>query len=117
MKYQDGNVYHIYDRGANKSDLFWCAKYYEFCIGLMKKNAEKLGVSLLAFCLMPNHYHLLMRQEKGTSFSKFLKDTFIAYTLFVNTRKVIVVRYFKIERNRDMSIPLIMRLLLFNIFI
>jgi Transposase and inactivated derivatives len=36
---------------------------------------------------MPNHYHLLMRQEQKTSLSKFLQATFIAYTQFVNTRE------------------------------
>jgi putative transposase len=87
MKYLDGNIYHIYNRGANKAKLFWCKRHFEFCRDLLTKNAEKHGVSLLAFCLMPNHYHLLMRQEHETSLSDFLKATFIAYTLFVNARE------------------------------
>ncbi len=87
MKYEDGNLYHIYNRGAHKAELFWCKRHYEYCIDLLIRNTEKYNASLLAYCLMPNHYHLLMRQEKGASLSKFLKDTFIAYTLFVNTRE------------------------------
>jgi len=87
MKYADENLYHIYNRGAHKAKLFWCKRHFEFCRDLLIRNAEKHGVSLFAYCLMPNHYHLLMRQEHGTSLSGFLKATFIVYTQFVNTRE------------------------------
>jgi putative transposase len=87
MKYIDENLYHIYNRGAHKAELFWCKRHFEFCRNLLIKNAEKHGMSLLAYCLMPNHYHLLMRQEQNTSLSDFLKATFVSYTQFVNTRE------------------------------
>ena len=87
MKYENEYLYHIYNRGAHKAKLFWCKRHFEFCRDLLIKNAEKHRVSLLAYCLMPNHYHLLMRQEQETSISKFLQATFIAYTQFVNTRE------------------------------
>jgi putative transposase len=50
----------------------------------MKHYAEKYLVFIAAYCLMPNHYHLLVRQEPGGSISRCIQTTFNAYSQTIN---------------------------------
>ena len=50
----------------------------------MKLYYQKYGVSVVAYCLMPNHYHFLLRQETDEPLSKFMQVLFNAYAQAVN---------------------------------
>ena len=70
----EGEFYHIYNRGNNKQQIFFNDDNYLF---FLRKIREQLSsrVDILAYCLMPNHFHLLIRaNEKSiterTSFGK-----------------------------------------------
>ena len=43
-----------------------------------------MSVTIVAYCLMPNHYHLLLRQDGEISLSKFINVVFNAYVQAVN---------------------------------
>lgn len=49
------------------------------------RQEEKL-VDILSFCLMPNHFHLLLRQKKDGGVSKFMSDFQNSYTRFFNIK-------------------------------
>lgn len=52
-----------------------------------KKQAPRiLLVELLAFCLMPNHYHLLVRQKKDDGIVKFMQKIGTGYTMYFNQK-------------------------------
>jgi putative transposase len=58
MNFEAGKYYHIYNRSFEKTPIFLNQKNYNFFI-------KKLGslnscCSILAYCLMPNHFHLLI---------------------------------------------------------
>ncbi|MEX0602027.1 MAG: transposase, partial [Bacteroidota bacterium] len=53
-------------------------------VRLLEKYVARYRVTMLAYCLMPNHYHLVVRQEEGGSVSRFLRTTFNAFTQTVN---------------------------------
>ncbi|MCF7792680.1 MAG: transposase [Candidatus Cloacimonetes bacterium] len=82
--YQDGNFYHVYNRGCNRNDIFFHQRNYKYLINLFLNNSKKHKIDLTAFCLMPNHYHLLLKQDLNGSISNFLKSTFTSYTLAIN---------------------------------
>ncbi len=84
MKYEDDKYYHVYNRGANKQDIFRERGEYELCLGLFGKYRSQYRVSIMAYCLMPNHYHLLLRQNEGGSISRFIQTVFNAYTQAIN---------------------------------
>ncbi len=86
-KFLDDNFYHVYNRGAHKSRIFFTDGNYEYCLDLMRKYTVKYRVSTIAYCLMPNHYHLLLRQNAGGSIGRFLQTTFNAYTQAVNKQQ------------------------------
>ena len=84
-RYADEHTYHIYNRGAHRSSIFRKQAHYFKCIELLGKYSAQYRVSLVAYCLMPNHYHILVRQDLGGSISRFLRTTFNAYVQYFNT--------------------------------
>ena len=79
-----GEYYHIYNRGINKQRIFFSTENYLYCLRLIKKYSTKYGISVIAYCLMPNHYHLVLRQDNYTSISKFVNVIFSAYVQGIN---------------------------------
>ena len=51
---------------------------------LSKNHAEE--IDLLAYCLMPNHFHLLVYQEKINSMNHFLRSVATKYAMFFNRK-------------------------------
>jgi putative transposase len=49
------------------------------------KRKRKLLVDILAFCLMPNHFHILLRQRVDNGVSKFMQK-FLGYTMYFNEK-------------------------------
>ena len=52
---------------------------------IQKKKREKL-VEIVAFCLMPNHYHFLLKQVREGGISKFMQKFGTGYTMYFNER-------------------------------
>jgi len=84
VKYQDQLYYHIYNRGAHKEKIFFSEDHYLRCLNLLYKYADKYAASIIAYCFMPNHYHLILQQKEHGSISKCLQTTFNAYSQTVN---------------------------------
>lgn len=84
MKYEDERYYHIYNRGAHKEKLFYSDENFSFCLGLFRKYIHEYHVSMVAHCLMPNHYHTVLYQQRDGSISKFIQTVFNAYSQSFN---------------------------------
>lgn len=106
--------YHVYNRGVAKLPTYFskndygrfmlCLSYYRFknvpsklskLLQIEKQEREKILIDLestekiveiIAFCLMPNHFHLLLKQTANTGISTFLKKITDSYTRYFNTR-------------------------------
>lgn len=110
IPFETGCYYHLYNRGTERRDIFvddvdrfrFVHYLYESnSSGPMSKLLEpnyrgrtsvirnRRGepiVEILAWCLMPNHYHLLVRQLVARGISRFLQKLGTGYTMFFNTR-------------------------------
>jgi len=53
---------------------------------LSQQKPRKLLVEILAFTLMPNHYHLILRQKTEKGISKFMQKLGTGYTMFFNSK-------------------------------
>ena len=53
-------VQHVMNRGNARRQLFWDRADYEEFMALLGLAAERASVPLLAYCLMPNHWHLVL---------------------------------------------------------
>ncbi len=100
-EYAENEYYHVYNRGVEKRIIFQDEQDYTVFIGLIKKylNGElpsnhnrhaftRLGdeVQVLAFCLMPNHFHLLLHQKSSDGVTKFLRRLATGYAMYFNNR-------------------------------
>ncbi len=85
--FASGQYYHIYNRGAGKGRLFFNPCNYEFLLKLVARYHRNYGAGVIAYCLMPNHYHFLLRQETEEPLSKFINVLFNAYVQAVNRQQ------------------------------
>lgn len=83
-KFIKGNYYHIYNRGCNKDHIFYEEKNYRFLLKKINKYYIECNISIIAYCLMPNHYHFLLRQDSDIPISKFVQSIFNSYTKAIN---------------------------------
>ena len=65
-------------------EIFLSQENYFSCLQLMHKYAIEYKISVLAYCLMPNHYHLILQQKENGSVSRCLQTTFNAYSQTIN---------------------------------
>ena len=86
MKYRDGNYYHIYNGGSRKGRIFFSQENYNYLLRLLANNSRKYSTAVIAYCLMPNHYHLVLLPTEGGSVSKTLQTTFNSYVQAINKK-------------------------------
>lgn len=79
-----GCYYHIYNRGARRQSIFRCDENYRYLLRLMKKVAGECVLTIIAYCLLPNHYHWLIRQDGDIAASALPKRVFGSYTQAFN---------------------------------
>ncbi len=112
-KFEQGEYYHIYNRGVDKRNIFLGPKFYErFKLGLREFNSNKpskltrsscsrlnlehedLGmggdqeklVDVVLYCFMPNHFHLLIRENKEGGITEFMRKLGTGYTMYFNKK-------------------------------
>ncbi len=74
----------MYNRGSNRQPIFRSAQNYQFLLKRVKLYASEQQISLIAYCLMPNHYHFVLRQDSQVSLSDFIQAVFNSYTKAFN---------------------------------
>jgi len=102
----EGGYYHVYNRGVAKSTVFERNDDYFILTNLLqsyltpkpradkqafdpkdpfwRSKLEKDEVKLLAYALMPNHFHLLLYQETEHGITRFMKRVIGAYVKYFN---------------------------------
>ncbi len=78
--------YHVYNRGHNRQTIFFDAKDYRRYLKRLGEYLIKHDVTLLAYCLMPNHVHLLLRQDDEEPIDRFIHRLHTAYTMYFNIK-------------------------------
>ena len=71
--YLDNNIYHIYNRGAHRLNIYQSEFQYNYFLQLLEKYKTKYRIDILAYCLMQNHYHLLLKQKENGSISRLIQ--------------------------------------------
>jgi putative transposase len=84
--YHQGDYYHIYNRGAHRESIFREPDNYLFVLKKMKQYSQQLSITVIAYCLLPNHYHFLLRQDGALSASLLPQRVFNSYVKAYNKR-------------------------------
>jgi putative transposase len=71
--YPDGVPQHVYNRGNRRTRIFRDRADYLGFLAALTIAGERTMVRLLAFCIMPNHFHLLLWPEVGSEISAYMQ--------------------------------------------
>jgi len=82
-----GYPHHIIERGNNRERVFRDSTDYEKYLFFLSKYSEEKEVAVLAYCLMPNHVHLLVRPSDEESLAKMMQGVTLCYTQYFNRKK------------------------------
>src|SRR5258708_29465216 len=67
-----GVVYHVLNRGNGRMTIFREPGDYAAFLQLLIDGKDKARVELFGFCLMPNHWHLILRPQRGADLAAYL---------------------------------------------
>jgi putative transposase len=113
--YVENGIYHVYNRGVEKRDIYCDEQDYSVFLRILKdalsppqeKKMIQIDVTfkggtfkgipkqprsfyedidLLAYCLMPNHFHLLLKQKKEKIMHEFLRSISVRYAMYFNKK-------------------------------
>ena len=108
----ENEYYHIYSLGVEKRKIFLSTRDYNRFVALLyimnqdapfrmdnflrnnqndlknifKEKREKSLVSILGYCLIPNHFHLILYEHTEGGISKFMAKLLTAYSMYFNTK-------------------------------
>jgi putative transposase len=112
-RFTENGIYHVYNRGVEKRDIFLDEQDYAVFLHLLKyylspvdpKNIHPLmefqnfsvvrprplaniekEVNLIEYCLMPNHFHLILQQTSIDGVTKLLRRIATTYSMYFNKR-------------------------------
>ncbi len=81
-----GAWYHIMNRGRRREDIFSTNQDYIAFIEVLKETVSLWNTNIVAYCLMPNHYHLLIHTPEG-NLSRCMRHINGVYTQRYNRAK------------------------------
>jgi len=87
-------VYHLFNRGNNKENIFFEEKHYYYFLDLIKKHIVPVA-DIYAYCLLKNHFHLLLRIHDENKLNEKLinkihlpfSNLFNSYTKSINKER------------------------------
>ena len=82
-----GYPHHVTQRGGRRQTTFFCTEDYRVYRQLLANAREGAGISVWAYCLMPNHVHLIVVPSHGDSLAAFFREAHRRYTRRVNLRE------------------------------
>ncbi len=83
---ESGAMYHIFNRGNNKENLFVEDRNYTYFLSLMEKYLTNVA-DIYCYCLMKNHFHLLLKIKDITIIKekKYQEKPYLAFSHFFNS--------------------------------
>jgi len=111
-KFYEGNIFHVFNKSIANFGIFKdknnCQRFIElldyynsslvkerFSLAVSKKKyhftslfikKENPLIKIIAYCIMPDHYHLLVKISKSNTFTKFINDLENSFTRYFNIK-------------------------------
>ena len=100
----DEAVYHLFNRGNNRRDLFQEREDFQAFLQELLKAKTKYQVFLYHYCLMTNHYHLLLQIPRGDDLPRLMHQVQLGYARYFKKKYGFIGHLFQ-ERFRSPRIP------------
>ena len=100
-QYVADSFYHVYGRGVSKSEIFLDDQDYSVFLNLFKRYLSPLPakdnygrdypslrgqIELVAYCLMPNHFHMMVYQHDEAALKKLMQGILTSYATYFNRK-------------------------------
>lgn len=107
IPFTNDHYYHVFNRGVEKRKIFLddddyqrfiqTLQYYQFSgpkprfstykrFRLQDFNKNPKIIEIICYCLMPNHFHMLVKQTKDSGVQEFVRKVTNSYTKYFNTK-------------------------------
>lgn len=73
-------VYHVLNRANGRATIFNKQKDYEAFEKILVEAKERYPMRILAYCIMPNHWHFILYPHKGSELSQFMRWITLTHT-------------------------------------
>jgi len=75
-----GHVYHVINRANARLQIFFKKEEYKLFEKILTDGAEKYDMRILAYCIMPNHFHLVLHPKNDGDVQKFMQWITLTHT-------------------------------------
>jgi putative transposase len=99
-----GMIYHVLNRANFRSRLFKTPAHYQDFLAIVEESLNFVPVRILAYCLMPNHWHMVVHPRADGDLAKFLQRITLTHTQRYHS-KTRTVGYGHIYQGRYKSLP------------
>src|SRR5512139_3371263 len=82
-----GLPHHLTQRGNRRVEVFFTPEDRETYLGLLRRYLGRHGLQVWAYCLMPNHVHLVAVPITETALARAVRDTHSAYASYLNRQE------------------------------
>jgi putative transposase len=94
----ENTIYHIFNRGVSKMEIYLSDNDYQRFIKRIYLDSEKYSIEILNYCLMPNHYHLMINAKENDFPAKNIeKNGPKRISLFMKNLQTAYAQYFNIK--------------------
>jgi len=87
IEFRAGYYYHLYNRGVDRQPIFFNDGNWRFFIKRLRRYFKPALIDIVAYCLMPNHYHLLVYLKCDGLGKQVMQPFTVSYTKSVNQQQ------------------------------
>jgi putative transposase len=93
--WNEAACYHVMNRGQNRATLFSDDKDFAYFCGLLARYGQRFDLRLYHYCLLNNHFHLLLQLPQPHQLSRVMAGLLVAYVRYVQRRHHFVGHVFQ----------------------
>lgn len=79
-----GNIFHVITQGINKENIFFKSEFKNRLKTIIKEEIKNYKIGILAYCIMDNHTHILLKVQKINDLSEFMHNVNCRYARYYN---------------------------------
>ena len=87
IKFLTGQIYHLYNRGVNRQPIFFRDENWGYFIKRLRHYFQPDVADILAYCLMPTHYHLMVTLKTDDFSARVMQPFSVSYTKAINRQQ------------------------------
>lgn len=86
LSFLKDNFYHVFSRGNRRADIFTERRDYERFLEKIEEYRKKYAVEIVAYCLLPNHFHLLIKQAGDLPLARYVGTLLNSYARYCSVK-------------------------------